>query len=116
MTLRRPTAFVLHDTISAESRPDEADVLVQAEQVSTALEELGWRTDVLAVDIDLAATRTAILGLRDELRPGLVVNLVESLSGDGRLIHPPSRQPSARQALTASASMSRLSLPALSSL
>jgi D-alanine-D-alanine ligase len=74
---------LLHDTVSAASRPDEADVLVQAEQVSAALAELGWQADALPVDIDLAAARAAI----DARAPALVFNLVESLGGDGRLIH-----------------------------
>lgn len=83
MNAQRPSALVLHDAVSAASRPDEADVLVQAEQVGAALAELGWRPEVLPVDIDLAAARAAI----DERAPALVFNLVESLSGDGRLIH-----------------------------
>ena len=78
----RRRALVLHDALSAESRPDEADVLVQLEQVSSALTSAGWQIDVQPADLDLDAIRRSV----ETLRPDCVVNLVESLCGDGKLI------------------------------
>ncbi len=78
----RRLALLLHDKLSAESRPDEADVLEQVAQVSAALESYGWQTRVQPVDLDLAAISKII----ETEAPACVVNLVESLCGDGRLI------------------------------
>jgi D-alanine-D-alanine ligase len=78
-----PFAVVLHEAIGPDARADELDTLVQAEQVSTALQQLGWRVSTLQTGLDLAATLVSIKALR----PDVVFNLVESLGGDGRLIH-----------------------------
>lgn len=77
------SALVIHEAIGADARPDENDTLTQVKHVSLALEESGWTVSTLAADLNLAA-------IQDELRrrkPTLVFNLVESLEGDGRLIH-----------------------------
>lgn len=76
------SVVVLHETIGPHARADEADTLVQVEQVSAALTALGWSVTTLATGLDLAATRTEL----EARRPDLVFNLVESLAGDGRLI------------------------------
>ncbi|MGB5245766.1 MAG: ATP-grasp domain-containing protein [Woeseia sp.] len=81
--MKKPLALLLHDAINAESRPDETDVLVQVEQVSAALKANGWRTAVTAATGDLKSLQWAITGRA----PRLVVNLVESLDGDGQRIH-----------------------------
>ncbi|HEY5597262.1 MAG TPA: hypothetical protein VIK47_00530 [Kiloniellales bacterium] len=75
-------AVVLHGAAAAQGGPDEADTLVQVETVKEALASLGYAVTLLAVDLDLAPV--ARLARR---RFDLVVNLVESLRGDGRLIH-----------------------------
>lgn len=76
------SVVVLHEAIGPHARADEADTLVQADEVSATLAALGWSVTTLATDLDLAATRTAL----ESRRPDLVFNLVESLAGDGRLI------------------------------
>lgn len=75
--------IVLHDAISASSSVDEADVLTQAQTVEEALRSFGHVTKRMEFALDLA--RSA-----DELRrhsPDIVFNLVESVGGQGRLIH-----------------------------
>jgi D-alanine-D-alanine ligase len=83
MNQAAPFAVVLHEAIGSCARADELDTLVQAEQVSTALQHLGWRVSTLQTGLDLDATLASI----KEQRPDVVFNLVESLGGDGRLIH-----------------------------
>jgi D-alanine-D-alanine ligase len=75
-------AVVLYGAAAAQGGPDEADTLVQVETVTAALASLGYAVTRLPIDLDLAPV--ARLARR---RVDLVVNLVESLRGDGRLIH-----------------------------
>lgn len=77
------SALIVHEKIDAGARPDEADTLAQVEHVSAALQESGWSVSVLAADLNLAAMLQEI----DRLQPTFVFNLVESLGGDGRLVH-----------------------------
>jgi D-alanine-D-alanine ligase len=74
---------ILHDALPSGARPDEADVLVQAGVVQGALAESGHESWLVPVGLDLAGLGR-VLG---ERRPDLIFNLVESLAGDGRLIH-----------------------------
>jgi D-alanine-D-alanine ligase len=83
MTNDLQSVLVLHEAMDANSRPDEVDALIQVEHVSKALRMLGWQVSILATDLNLSTTLTAIAALK----PDCVVNLVESLDGDGRLIH-----------------------------
>ncbi len=76
------TAVVLHEPFEATARPDELDALVQVEEVSAALQRMGWAVSTLPVDLD---ARRWSERLRAE-RPAFVFNLVESLAGSGRLI------------------------------
>jgi len=77
------TVLVLHQEIADGTRLDELDTLVQLEQVSAALKELGWNVATLATGLDLATTLASIR----RINPACVFNLVESLGGEGRLIH-----------------------------
>ncbi|MDH4055315.1 MAG: D-alanine--D-alanine ligase [Gammaproteobacteria bacterium] len=77
------SALVIHEAIGAGARPDENDTLAQVQHVSAALKASGWAVSVLEVDLDLTAVQREIT----QLKPTLVFNLVESLGGDGRLIH-----------------------------
>jgi D-alanine-D-alanine ligase len=77
------TVLVLHQEIADGTRLDELDTLVQLEQVSAALKELGWNVVPLATGLDLATTLASIR----RINPACVFNLVESLGGEGRLIH-----------------------------
>jgi len=74
---------VVHNATAPEDRPDELDVLVQAEAVSQSLKELGHDVVQLPCTLDLLSIKDRLLV--DE--PQLVFNLVESLDGQGRLIH-----------------------------
>lgn len=74
---------ILHDRIAPDAREDEKDVLVQAEAVRRALAGLGHQSRNLPLSLDLS-------GVEAELRKtsaDLVVNLVESVEGHGRLIY-----------------------------
>lgn len=73
----------MHGAVPEGAGRDEQDVLVQADIVSRALAELGYETLSVPVSLDFA-------GLVDQLnrvQPDFVFNLVESISGQGRLIH-----------------------------
>ncbi len=83
MKQRAQTMLVLHQEITDSSRLDELDTLVQVEQICSALQELGWKVVSLATGLDLAATLHSIRSTN----PACVFNLVESLGGEGRLIH-----------------------------
>jgi D-alanine-D-alanine ligase len=74
---------IAHNAVTDADAPDERDVLVQAAAVQAALTDLGHRTALLPCTLDLAALRQRL----SERPPDLVVNLVESLDGRGRLIH-----------------------------
>jgi D-alanine-D-alanine ligase len=65
---------------ATKDRPDEIDTLVSAEAVAGALAELGFATDIVAVDLDL--NHFHALKRRN---PRLVFNLVDAVRGDGRL-------------------------------
>ncbi|MGA6924806.1 MAG: D-alanine--D-alanine ligase [Desulfosarcina sp.] len=74
---------IVHDTVSAADAPDARDVLDQADAVAQALEQLGHSSRRIPCSLNLAA-------VVDELRRrqvDQVFNLVESIGGQGRLIH-----------------------------
>jgi D-alanine-D-alanine ligase len=77
------TVLVLHEAIGPDARADELDTLVQVEQVSAALQQLGNKVSVQQTGLDLDATLASIKASR----PDCVFNLVESLGGDGRMVH-----------------------------
>jgi D-alanine-D-alanine ligase len=72
---------VIHDRVSAGDAPDARDVLVQVESVRRALDRLGHEPRIIACTLDLEAVGQELAG------SDLVFNLVESLDGQGRLIH-----------------------------
>ncbi len=74
---------VVHNAVSADSAPDEQDVLIQVDAVSGALRSLGHEAMILPCSLDLASISRRL----QSLDPDLVFNLVESLGGHGRLIH-----------------------------
>ncbi len=74
---------VVHNGIDPEDRPDEQDVLVQAEAVSKSLKELGHEVVQMPCTLDLLSIKDRLVAFD----PDLVFNLVESLDGQGRLIH-----------------------------
>jgi D-alanine-D-alanine ligase len=74
---------VVHNATAPEDRPDELDVLVQAEAVSKSLIELGHDVAQMPCTLDLSSIKDRLIAFE----PQLVFNLVESLDGQGRLIH-----------------------------
>jgi len=73
----------LHSDVPPDAGADEQDALVQAAVVSSALSELGYDPALLPFSLDIAP---ALNTLRD-LRPAFVFNLVETMAGQGNLIH-----------------------------
>ena len=74
---------IVHDTVSDADAPDARDVMTQAEAVAGALALLGHSSCRIACSLNL-------LSVDAELRRrqvDLVFNLVESIGGQGRLIH-----------------------------
>jgi D-alanine-D-alanine ligase len=69
---------VLH--AATDSRPDEIDTIDAAESVAGALARLGYATEVIGLDHDLAGIDALV-----PLRPLLVFNLVDAVGGDCRL-------------------------------
>lgn len=75
--------IIFHSPIDAGAPPDELDVLEEAFFFRTGLESLGFEVAVMPFDYDLVR-----LGkLLEEEKPAFVVNLTETLFGDGRLVH-----------------------------
>jgi D-alanine-D-alanine ligase-like ATP-grasp enzyme len=76
------TLFVPIIHASHADRPDEADTLHAAEAIAAALQRLGYRSEVVALDLDLSALER--LAAR---RPHAIFNLVEAMRGDAALAH-----------------------------
>jgi len=74
---------ILHDVHAALGPPDQSDTLVEAQAIASVLRELDFEPETLATGLDLASLERTL----DELAPAVVVNLVESLEGRGRLVH-----------------------------
>jgi D-alanine-D-alanine ligase len=77
--------LIIHDRLSSDARADERDVLDQVDAVSRGLAAHGHEADLLPVGLDLDTFVTEVRSRS----PDLVFNLVESLGGQGRLIHLP---------------------------
>jgi D-alanine-D-alanine ligase len=76
----KPRSFIPVVHAATRERPDEIDTLLSAEAVARALGELGFVTEIVAVDLDL----NHFLALKRQ-DPILVFNLVDAVRGDGRL-------------------------------
>ena len=74
---------IVHNAVTDQSAPDERDVLVQADAVRDALQNLRHETILLPCTLDLATVQKQL----NAIRPDIVFNLVESLDEQGRLIH-----------------------------
>lgn len=75
--------LILYNSVTDQSAVDERDVLSQVQAVSRSLTVLGHEAVPMACGLNLETMRQSLLSLR----PDLVFNLVESLNGQGRLIH-----------------------------
>ena len=71
---------VLHG--GTDLRADELDTIESAKSIAAALVRLGYRSEVIALDIDFTVLETIAM-----TKPLAVFNLVESIRGDGRLGH-----------------------------
>ncbi|HEX5048595.1 MAG TPA: ATP-grasp domain-containing protein [Gammaproteobacteria bacterium] len=78
-----PVVALLYDAAAAHGPPDASDTLKEAAAIAAALEELGFEPVAVPVGLDLAALRNRLR----ELAPRAAFNLVESLEGNGRLLH-----------------------------
>lgn len=74
---------ILHGEVAKEAGPDEQDVLEEVTFVSGGLVRLGHEPITVPVSLNLEKTMQTLISLR----PTIVFNLVESLSGKGSLIH-----------------------------
>ncbi|MBF0225091.1 MAG: D-alanine--D-alanine ligase [Desulfobacterales bacterium] len=74
---------IVHNTVSESSSIDEKDVLDQVKAVSSALTELGHTYFTLDCSLNLEKIAEAL----NKKKPDIVFNLVESINGEGRLIH-----------------------------
>lgn len=74
---------IVHPEVGPQAPADEQDVLIQAEAVFRALEELGHSVISLPCTLDLERMRQNLM----ERGVEVVFNLVETLEGTGRLIH-----------------------------
>lgn len=81
--MKKKKAVILHNQVTKDSPKDELDVLVQADEVSKSLAELGYEPVTVPFFLDFEKNIRAI----KKMDPLFVFNLVESVEGNGRLIH-----------------------------
>lgn len=74
---------VVHDQVGSGDAPDALDALAQADAVERALAALGHTSVRMSCDLDLTDVRCRL----EQCGAEMVVNLVESIEGKGRLIH-----------------------------
>lgn len=78
----KPHVLIIHNSLGADSSTDELDVIEQRDAISASLGRLGYSSSSLALTLDLDRGAAAIRSLQ----PFCIVNLVESLDGDDRLL------------------------------
>jgi D-alanine-D-alanine ligase len=76
-------AVVLHSDVPEDAGMDEQDALVQAACVSAALSELGYEPAAMPFSLNCAH----IIDMLRSLQPAFVFNIVETMAGQGSLIH-----------------------------
>jgi len=76
-------AVVLHSDVPEDAGMDEKDALVQAAVVSSALSEMGYEPITMPFSLNVLH----IIDMLRDLRPVFVFNLVETMAGQGSLIH-----------------------------
>ena len=74
---------ITHNTVDEGSRVDDQDVMTQVAAVSQALVDLGHRPISAPCGLNLNHIKRQLAWIQ----PDVVFNLVESLGGEGRLIH-----------------------------
>jgi D-alanine-D-alanine ligase len=78
-----PKALIFHSQLGPNPPADELDVLEQARYFAEGLSRLGYQVQQLEFENNLDHNTEIIANAR----PEIVVNLVETIKGDGRLIH-----------------------------
>lgn len=81
--MKNQKVVVLINALSPNADKDELDVLDQALFAEGALEQLGYQTERLFMNLNLEKTKAKL----KQLKPLFVFNLVESLEKDATLIH-----------------------------
>jgi D-alanine-D-alanine ligase len=81
--MKRKKVVILHNQVREDAPKDELDVLVQANEVFKSLTELGYHPVTVPFSLDF---QKCIRTIR-KIGPRFVFNLVESVEGDGQLIH-----------------------------
>jgi D-alanine-D-alanine ligase len=81
--MKKKKVVILHNQVTADSPKDELDVLVQVNAVFKSLSELGYQPVTVPFSLAFEKTIRAI----KKLNPLFVFNLVESVEGNGQLIH-----------------------------
>ena len=76
-------AVVLHSDVPEDAGMDEKDAIVQAACVSAALSELGYEPTSMPFSLNCAH----IIDMLRDLQPAFVFNIVETMAGQGSLIH-----------------------------
>ncbi|MCJ7525135.1 MAG: D-alanine--D-alanine ligase [Candidatus Aminicenantes bacterium] len=76
-------AVILHSQVGEDSPKDEQDVLVQADEVCQSLAELGYQPEIVPFYLDLEKNIRTL----KKMDPLFVFNLVETVEGNGQLIH-----------------------------
>ncbi|MBN2038447.1 MAG: hypothetical protein JW864_00290 [Spirochaetes bacterium] len=77
----REKIVILHQYVPADAEEDEKDVLIEAEEISAYILELGYEPVKIAVTLDLDYLKRKLM----RLKPLMVFNLVESVDGSDNL-------------------------------
>lgn len=77
------TALIFHSKLGSNPPPDELDVLDEAKYFNEGLTALGYMVQQFEFENDLDRNSALI----KEIQPEFIVNLVETINADGRLIH-----------------------------
>jgi D-alanine-D-alanine ligase len=78
-----PTALIFHSKLGPNPPPDELDVLDEARFFKVGLTLLGYKVQQFEFENDLDCNTEII----KEIQPDVIINLVETINADGRLIH-----------------------------
>ncbi|MBW6480627.1 MAG: hypothetical protein K0B37_14460 [Bacteroidales bacterium] len=76
-------ALIIHSPLEDDAPPDELDVLQQVELFRKGLQALGYSVGIIPFPYDIKHLEVIV---KDE-NPDFIVNLVETLFADGRLVH-----------------------------
>jgi len=75
--------IIFHSPLADNAPADELDVLEQAAYFSKGLKDLGYEPEIISFSYNLLELKKIV----EKAKPLFVVNLTETLFGDGRLVH-----------------------------